>query len=562
MSSQRPDRKSGGPASPISPHLVEKARSELLPEQPDKGIRLAETGVALLLTLAVALLLARFLTSAGPLWRDEAGSVNLATQATWGEVSRNLEHEAFFWGWNGLVRCWVASGAGTSDAGLRVLGVLIAGAVAAGMWLAVRGTTGAPPMISLALLGLNSTFLTFGASLRGYGLGMLLATVVFWAVWQFARHGGWSRGLLVLAACVLSVHVLCYNSAAVFAGCVAGMIVLGRGRRWKLAASLLGAGALAAVSLVIYVPAIRRAQQWNVLLRHDVTAAWLWKQFASAFPGQTWLAWVWPALAIAVLWLAFTRRRAAERERSDLLLYCSSGMILAVASYIAMLHAISYYARPWYFLVLLALVAVSLDAASAALAQTARQRLIRAGIALLLSLLQIGNALAVTGERRSNMDVVASKIQAGSREGDLVLVSPWYYGVSFHRYYRGPAEVLTLPPMPKPLFHRYDWVKARMEDPGATTQALLAPLEATLRNGHTIWLVGEIEAPPPGRRLPPIQRPEEIGWYDENYYELWEMYVGAFLRSHAAHAQEITIKLESPVSDLENVRLLVMRGYK
>ncbi len=91
------------------------------------------------------------------------------------------------------------------------------------------------------------------------------------------------------------------------------------------------------------------------------------------------------------------------------------------------------------------------------------------------------------------------------RRRDLVVVHPWYFGLTYGYYYRGAAKWTTLPPLADYRFHRYDLLKEEL----ATTNAIapvLTQLEAVLRAGHRVWIVGNISAPPSGAPVPAIRR--------------------------------------------------------
>ena len=61
------------------------------------------------------------------------------------------------------------------------------------------------------------------------------------------------------------------------------------------------------------------------------------------------------------------------------------------------------------------------------------------------------------------MDLVASRLAESVKAGDLIVVSPWYYGVAFQRYYRGQAPWMTVPPIEDLKIHRYDLLKEKMK---------------------------------------------------------------------------------------------------
>ncbi|HYH47595.1 MAG TPA: hypothetical protein VEG34_18080, partial [Thermoanaerobaculia bacterium] len=135
--------------------------------------------------------------------------------------------------------------------------------------------------------------------------------------------------------------------------------------------------------------------------------------------------------------------------------------------------------------------------------------------------------------------------------------------VGYRRYHRAPVLWQTVPPLDDHRFHRYDLVKQRMQDADPLAP-LRIDLAATLRRGNAVWLVGEIDIPPPGTPppvLPPAPHPE-TGWLDVPYRTAWSRQLGAYLRDHARGGEQIALPAPSPVSGYEDVQLLVVRGWR
>src|ERR1700693_5941686 len=129
--------------------------------------------IAISLTATVLFFLAIRATHAGALWRDEAATLQLAQMPTIGEIAANFQHEAFPLPFPLLIRTYVAL-FGASDASLRWFGFVIGVAMVAVAWFNSRTIKDRRPILFLTLFGLNATFLVWGTSLRGYGLGCVL----------------------------------------------------------------------------------------------------------------------------------------------------------------------------------------------------------------------------------------------------------------------------------------------------------------------------------------------------------------------------------------------------
>jgi hypothetical protein len=115
--------------------------------------------------------------------------------------------------------------------------------------------------------------------------------------------------------------------------------------------------------------------------------------------------------------------------------------------------------------------------------------------------------------RMTNLDFVAQRLNREAGKEDLVLVHPWFCGVTFNRYYTGGAEWLTLPPLTDHRLQRLDLFKEQMQLE-APIQTVLEKVEATLRAGHIVWLVGYYpfsNPPAPPRSYPPLGRVPRAG---------------------------------------------------
>jgi len=226
------------------------------------------------------------------------------------------------------------------------------------------------------------------------------------------------------------------------------------------------------------------------------------------------------------------------------------------------LFLLGYAPRPWYYLPLLALVAAALEPLLAELCRAEWAALSRVVLAVVLAAALVGFELPRLRERMTNADLVAGRLAATAAGGDLVLVSPWYFGVSFDRYYRGPAGWTTVPELADHRIHRYDQLKARLASPQPIAD-VLERVRRALSGGHRVWLAGRLRLPPAGEpppHLPPAPA-TRTGWQDTPYVDSWSLQLGAFLRDHAAALETIPVPCTDPVSDREDLSLAVARGW-
>jgi hypothetical protein len=185
-------------------------------------------------------------------------------------------------------------------------------------------------------------------------------------------------------------------------------------------------------------------------------------------------------------------------------------------------------------------------------------RLALVGLALFVLAAGLPRTLPSLGERQTNVDAIALHLEEQAGSGDLVVVNPWVFAISFARYYDGPAPLATIPPLEEHRIHRYDLVRQAMlaADPIAP---LRAQVQQVLEAGGRVYVVGGLTAPPPGKappRLPPPPLPG-TGWSSEPYEAAWSMEISALLRKHATRVSDV----ETPRA-LEYAYLRVFEGWR
>ena len=153
---------------------------------PDKlPVARLEIAAAAVLTLWVLALHLVWLFSAGPLWRDEVGTIDFASMPSWAEIWRNLQYDNFPPLFVAVARLWLGLGI-SSDFGLRVLGFLVGIGMVGILWWNARIFGARAPLMALSLFAINPLAIRVCDSLRPYGLGIALAAMGVPLVWNFA----------------------------------------------------------------------------------------------------------------------------------------------------------------------------------------------------------------------------------------------------------------------------------------------------------------------------------------------------------------------------------------
>jgi len=502
-----------------------------------------------------------FWQNAGGLWRDEVNLVNLAGSPTLAAMSR----DSFPILMPLLVKIWLKLGA--TDLWLRLLGMIFGLAIPVAFWIVAR-LTRQPPLFSLVLFGLNALFICYGDSLRAYGLGTALIVFALAAMWSFLQNPTWPRaGILALMA-TLSVQTLYQNSVLFLAVCLGGFAVCARQKNPCAALKIFCAGIVAAVSLVPYYANFVALPQSAIELRRGFSPyiTSLNFEIAAGFPFEHFTA-VWKLLAVVVIGLAVLSFRPEKTtgnpERTDLPLFAGATLVAVVVLFIAFLWFAAAGVRPWYFIPPLALAAACFDFG---IPFSAMPRLVRVAVFGFL----IGTALVAAPDAHTelrghftNVNRLAARVAASSSPQDFIVVTPWFCGICFDRYFPGRTNWDTLPPLADHSFHRYDLVLDAMKDTNSLAP-VFEKMSAALRSGHRVWVVGLLDLPAANAMEPPVLPPpplKDYGWSDTPYTGSWAARTGFFLARHGEVVQELQTG-DPGVIFQENLHLFMAKGWR
>jgi hypothetical protein len=534
-------------------------------------LRRLEVALIVLLSLAWIVFHLRFFLHAAALWRDEVNSVNLATSPRIADIWHNLQYDSFPMLWHLVLRAWISTGLSLTDRGIRLLGLVTGfGVLIAILFNARQFRT--RPIIALTLLGFSTTVVCYGDSIRAYGPGILLALFTFTLMWRVATRPTPLNIIATLLVGLAAVHMLYYNCVITAAVCCGGIAVAAFHRQWKRAILIAGIGFVSAASMTIYAPAIHRAGTFREILYFEPSLSRIAGKFAEAVsyapanqPQHSKLnRIVWGSTALVAIFLGtahlfFKRRSSEDSFRLDLVTYHLTTLCVGLLGYLAFLWRLGYYMQPWYFLSILALIAICSDG----LIGSSRGTLGRIFILLAATTFAAIAAVPIwrdAGLRKTAIDTDAEKIAFLVGERDLILISPWYYGVTFHRYYHGGANYLTVPPDDSRLYHNYDFLIPYMRDPHAM-DLTIERVGDCLKLGHTVFLFGEFD-----RSKNPVDPSKanvpgkSLGSNDGDYYALWQQQIMSNLRQHSARIDPIPLDFAG-VSHYERPSLFAAHGW-
>ena len=516
------------------------------------------TGLALYLSL-------RFFTHAGPLWRDEVGTLHFATQPSYTDLLHSLDLMSLPPLYPTLLRLWLSVGWVDHDLGARVFGLLIALAFPLTIWFCAKALDGEWPLLTLALGAAHAAVLSMIGLLRPYGLGTIFILATACAVWRLVWAPRRATFLVAAVMAILAVQSQYQNELIIFVVCVAGVVAALMGRDWKTSGLVVVVGALAGLSLLPYVGVVSRSRQWLVLAQtlNPDPLSWLVIRFVDLVTmySPTALA-MWVVIiglagyGIArVLWTASDDGGLGRRRT----VYAAVVVVGSIVSFLLFFKSVERSFQTWHVVPLIAVTALSLDMI---FAPPLWPRITRLAIAVVAVAISLPIAITQVGIRQTNIDLIARFLQREAALGDLIVIDPWFIGITFRHYYQGPVESMTVPPIEDLRIHRFDLEKERMmsrEPLAPLKQAILKSLEG----GHRVWVVGGMRHLPTGfapRDLPPPPLPLS-GWADAPYTINWSVQISHLLQAHGRRRYFITIPLNQAVNGYENASLSMVEGW-
>ncbi len=558
-------------------------RARLEPESRARRIALpVETGLALGATTLTAGLLILNALNAGPLWRDETNSANVAQMPSLAELWNTLPFESFPALWLLVLRAWSSVGLGSTDLGIRCLGLLIGLGFLSSLWLAAKWIGRRAPTLSLALLGTLPAFINTVGANRAYGLALCLAVLLFGALWRMVESPSRGRVGIACVISILFVQCLYYDAIFLAAMLFAAVLVVMRRRDWKTLVALIGIGLLAAASMVIYLPVIHRGSAYGPISQVPFDLWALWTKAGQAvaarssaqIPVQPGIeVWLWLLLTIAglaIALLAQLRRiggplsnsdrpadQGTQTTHADLALFSSASLVIGLGCYSWFLLKLGFPTHPWYYMVPFSLLAIALEG----LLGTPYPELWPGGVARagVLCLFIVWGASAAWEEahmRRSNLDIIASVLESEAKPNDLVLVQSAYEGITFDRYYNGPAHWMTIPPIDSHKVHRNDLLWARLNQANPMEPVLNA-IDSTVKAGGHIWFVGPVPLIRPGHMRPAPPPPPNLPtkWWLPPYMEFWAEQATAQIVAAGRSGETVPVSAKEPLNHLENLPL-------
>ncbi len=224
-----------------------------------------EYAVGILVTLVALLLFFVRFAHAGPLWRDEAESIQ-SSQMPFPEMVETVQFSSFPLLFPLVLRVYSVL-FGSADASLRFFGAGVGILFLIAAWWPIRKLTGKVPLFLLAMIGLNANFLISGMGLRGYGFGSLLMLLAVAFHVAFMRNPSLLAFLGLIIADLACAHVLFLNLPVVagFTAAIGCVLLMDRKPKWSAGLAFLIA--IIGVSYAFYILQFYRSGRvWGEIL--------------------------------------------------------------------------------------------------------------------------------------------------------------------------------------------------------------------------------------------------------------------------------------------------------
>jgi hypothetical protein len=525
--------------------------------------------ISIAVTTSAVYFLFLFVLHAGGLWRDETNTFNMAS-SSFGVMWNRLEYDSFpvFWP---FIFGFLINVSGTADLFLRLLGALMGVGLIVCLWFNAFSLRYRLPLVGLSLLMFCPSIILWGCSMRAYGIGMIAACLIYTLVWKYVEECSVKNLLLLLLVCLVGVHTLFYNAVVVLICILSGSAALLLERKIKSILLMGMVGFVSAISMLIYLPMIYRAEVWSVSVKTDYTLSlFISKLHETLSPGGSLVLWAWCLVIPVALTLGgkylMESKTSGDIKMHARLLYPFLVLLLIVPAYFIFLKKLSYVTQPWYYFVLMAIVAVSADTILGILSKVRainNCRLISAGLLLVSALFVCSSVISM---RLTNIDLLSGSLNKDAVNQDLILVYPWYQGITFNRYYRGKAPWMTIPEIKDHTVHRYDLIKKHISNPDqdVVLKQTYTNIDSTLKSGNRVFVVGEPIFPQQGQLVPvlPPAPQSQYGWQDTPYNITWCMQIGDYLLKHALNASLMNDKNHTNISHYEYANLYEFKGWK
>jgi hypothetical protein len=527
----------------------------------------------LLLWAAVALAVGVHVTilfHRGGLWRDEVSTLNIASHRTLSEMLEGLKFNTLPIAVPlALFTAGKVFGPSAATDSVAITVFFCIGIATPLLWAAFSNRVRRlDPFVLVLLQGANVTIAQWGDTVRAYGLGVLSLNLLFFSLLRFEFKDDRASRCMVLGSFLLAIHA-CYQgwplSAILMLACAAIIFFCSAspGRLWSIAflfCVLLFGG----ITAIPYLGVLAKtAEVHKILQTPELSAFGVLSRFIEIMwqSGGAFIAASLVALGGGA-WIFCRLPPKPDRGTRDENLRSSTGRfaitIAAAAAicglmvYCWQITLAAYVPYPWHFVLLLSFLTFPLSFALPIAVPLLLHRNLVAAVLLVIAVAQLPRTFPNLEKGFTNVPRIAGYLQNEADAGDMLLVTPWEWGISMAHHYKdeGRTAWQTVPTISDNSTNRFDLAAAWMSKPkfSGLTDQQQSQIAEVLENGRSVWVIGQLSIANDGRELlilPPAPTPQ-WGWRNGPYYEVWSRNLHTVLARSATHAAVIEEAMGRP----------------
>ena len=402
-----------------------------------------------------------------------------------------------------------------------------------------------------AILSILATAFAFSIrwtdSLRGYGLGCATLFCFLFFLNKSRVANTWPDRLVLILFGVMAIMSSYQNWPLVLIGIGLNIFYMMRMRKvgW-ISFCILPMGAC----LITIIPQLHllqdNAEIFKTMRFNSMGLGNIYERFIATVHNVSWVNSTVIILIICVL--GISTLSAPSRFYSNLeaildLVY----LVLGLSACFFIINYSKYLPYDWHFVIPLLFASFQISSLWSRLVVSGggeRALIVTLWVVLVLS---SSTTLQYLSKKSTNIGMIADFLMKKSSLGDLILVNPWESVISVQHYYRGPASIISIPPISRNDTHRADEIAKFMGcKPDPFFESLTKKIRETLGKGGSVWLVGDLIMPHSGGGVFYVDPAPNTqwGWMSAPYYRMWGEKLGFALLTSASSGSVCTHEVD------------------
>ena len=507
----------------------------------------------------------------GGYWRDEIATINLAKSSSVSELFSSLKYNTVPLFYPLVIKILTLI-PNYEDEWLKIIGMLIGIAPVLLIYFFNAKYKSIDPLIYILIVGFIPGLIRWEDSIRGYGLGCLTLVIFLIQSDIFIYKKNKITEVLLLITAIIACQTSYQNWVFIFTVYSGLIMYLGLIKKKKEIYKTILALGIIGTSLVPYYKIL---QENKVIFKSTQLKDSCYNIFVaviSSIKFQIFKSEIAPFGIILLLvfipiiiglYKSIYTKDIYFNEKAKIYFYFYSLFIGILGSLLLLISA-RYIPNPWHLCILITYVSFILAKLWKCLPIPSGIKIAFLSIIFVAVLFSLRNTLYLLSLKSTNVDAVALFLEKEYKKGDIVIVNPWYYGISLKYFLKDEIQIITIPPISRLDTHREDELNDFMESGGIDYFHLLEnKIRETCNSNKTIWFVGEIN--PETSTINTINLPHapdsRFGWMAGPFQVIWGQALYLILKNYA-HSIEVyngNIECDGKVIPYEFANLLKIR---